>query len=187
VRGHRRKTMTSPRSNTDLVGVQATNRPRPVFIALVLLYAVCGLKSVLSIWNQEQSARGISPGPVLAATVLVALQGTFIFLIGRRKNWARVLFLAAGLTWLPLFLWSTLRSANFGPWDVLNIGEATAVVLALALLLWPTSAAWFRLPPTSSTRTIVLVVVLWVVWLAGCVAVYNIFSRPTEQAHLGMP
>jgi hypothetical protein len=158
------------------------DRPRVVFIALVLLYVVWGLNGVLTLWNQALSATGVASGAGLAATVLIAMQGTFIFLLGRRKNWVRVLFLAGCLTSLPLSLWPILRSGNLGPLEVLDIGEAAALVVALALLFWPASGVWFRHPPTSSTRTLVLVVVLWVLWLAGFVAFYNIFSRKTEHA-----
>lgn len=127
-----------------------TNRPEKVGTAVKLLYISLGVGVLQRIMMASVHAE-VAHAPNLIATMLVAffvlgIRWLFIYMIGKGRNWARIVF----LVW---FIIVTPVSMLIMPWYVIPypllvglpfIGQTVIQVIALVFLFQKPSTDWFR-------------------------------------------
>jgi hypothetical protein len=131
----------------DPPALDAAPRPRIVTIAVWLLWGQIALElidAVLDIRDDSQQGSLV----VVASAVTITLVGMvcwLIFMIGRRRNWARIAF--AFLFALAMFaqVWNWQGLLNGPLRDLLMIVAQFGLQLAAMILLFrPQASAWFR-------------------------------------------
>lgn len=131
----------------DPASFDGVPRPRVVTIALRLLWSSIAIEVVDAAFDAHDAWR-TSSSVVISANGTMALVGVvcgLIFMIGRRRNWARLVyaFLFALGTGVQVWNWEALLS---GPTrDLWTIVPQFAVQLAgMILLFLPAAGTWFR-------------------------------------------
>lgn len=124
-------------------------RPKPVTVAVALLWASLALAFLRALWQLSGPAMPdmrAAGGALFFLAAAFALWAFLVTKIGRGRNWARLtflsLFLVAGVSRGALFLAQVL-SGNFLPDPVVIVGGILNAV-AVVLLFLPVSSSWFR-------------------------------------------
>ena len=140
-------------------------RPHNVNAALMLLWIALGIGALLGLVRLFSLP---SPSPytslamvrvigMLTLLFTIGLDVLLIFLIGKRMNWARVVYLILFLLGIPLFLYGQFNDPARGLAAIAYAGQWLPLIgrgLALWLLFGPPdSRDWFagRLPPAAAT------------------------------------
>jgi len=124
---------------------QTDERPKKVSNAVSLLYATLGIGVVRSVLegSANSAAAGIGFTMSIALAVL-GFMGWLIFMIGRRRNWARVTFLVLFLLGSPAIV-LLIRSFAVNPVSgLLGFAQVVLQAVALVFLFQPESTARFR-------------------------------------------
>jgi hypothetical protein len=119
--------------------------PKKIGHAVRLLYATLAIGVVRGV--MEGSANSAAAGLVFTMFIAVAVlgfMGWLIFMIGRRRNWARITFLVLFLLGSPAIL-LLVRSFAANPVSgFLGFAQVVLQAAALVFLFQPESSAWFR-------------------------------------------
>ena len=126
---------------------QAPKRPLTVLIALILITGgiVCSIIEIITASIPGIANNGAIPGGFSGTEIAVAtciFSGFLLTLlllyykIGQGRNWARKLHLAIEVS--SIIIVSGILQEPVEPY------YKAADILALALLFWPTSSAWFK-------------------------------------------
>jgi hypothetical protein len=132
----------------DVAGPSAgTPRPRVVSLVLWLLWINIAIEILDKILDVRDAWPTISIDVVAAAitTILVCVLCWLIFVIGRRRNWARITYavlFAFGMTFHLMSWRNTLQSP---PRELITIVLQSGLQLsAMIFVFLPASNAWFR-------------------------------------------
>ena len=141
---------------------QAQERPASISAVVTLLYVVLALGVIRSaiVFGRLSAQAGAEFGrlsPVAGASFVLFVQGTsfafvwfLIFMIGRRRNWARVVFLVMFVVGIPFTVKPLIDSFSASPISgVLGVAQLALQITALYLLFRPAGRAWFRRPVPS--------------------------------------
>jgi hypothetical protein len=130
-------------------GPSGTTRPPSVSKAVAMLYvtfALGVLRATLIEVERFQKKHDIAS--ILGHLCIFAGLGMLYFLIGRRKNWARLVYAVWTVLFVATVAFVVLKSDSEVPFvGVLAIGQAALQVWALVMLFRPEAAAWFKRMP----------------------------------------
>lgn len=125
----------------------ATPRPRAVLIAVWLLWATIAievLEKVLDAHNGLQSGAFV----VVASNITIVMVGVLcwlIFMIGRRRNWARISYALLFALGMIFHLGNWQNALNGPPRELIEIALQSGLQLAAVVLVFQRAAnAWFR-------------------------------------------
>lgn len=125
----------------------ATPRPRAVSIAVWLLWAQVAIEVLETLLDAHDGLQ--KGGTVVVASnmtmVIIGVVCWLIFMIGRRRNWARITyaFLFALGMGVQLVTWQ--NTLNGPPRDLVAIALQSGLQLAAVVLVFQRAAnAWFR-------------------------------------------
>ena len=126
--------------------IEPLEKPSKVVAAVNLLYATLGIGVVRGILEWSQSTAASSVDFVLFVTLSVlGLLLFFIYMIGKGKNWARIIFLVLFILGVPLSIMPLILSFSHNPVSgVLGLMQAIIQVIALIFLFQKDSSMWFK-------------------------------------------
>lgn len=126
-------------------------KPEIVKKALLLLWIVLGIGIVRSILELSESlkiaeAQGFGSGAVYFITIFtMSFMAILFYLIGRRKNWARWVFVILFVLGTPLSVNPLIQSLKQFPISgALGLLQVVAQIVAGVLLFLAPARAWFK-------------------------------------------
>ena len=125
-------------------------QPESVREALLILYASLGVGVVRSAIEfprliERSAAVGGAGFAVFVGVFTIAILWLNIFLIGKRYNWARYLFLVLFVLGVPLSIKPLIESLSTTPISgSLGLLQAIAQAVGLVLLFKTSSGVWFK-------------------------------------------
>ena len=122
------------------------SRAANVGTAVTLLYITLGIGVVRSIMEASRNAQMASPGFVMFITFCVlGIMWFFIYMIGKGRNWARIIFLVLFIIGIPFSILPLLQSMAANPISgLLGIGQTVIQIIALVFLFQKPSSIWFK-------------------------------------------
>ena len=128
--------------------MQKKSQPDKVSTALTLLWitiAIGVIRSIMEFSNtSELTSFGLGFGIFIAVFAFVIV-ASFIYMIGRGKNWARITFLVFFIIGIPLAGRSLFQSLLRNPVSgILGIVEIILEIIALVFLFQKPSSDWFK-------------------------------------------
>lgn len=130
--------------------MNSNTKPESVRKALLLLYATLGVGVVRSVIDfprlvERSAAAGGLGFLVFVGVFTLAILWLNIFLIGKRYNWARYLFLVLFVLGVPFSIKPLIESLSTAPISgLLGLVQAIAQAVGLVLLFKTSSAVWFK-------------------------------------------
>ena len=122
--------------------------------ALALLWiALAGTVVSVGMWFHELKGEEFFAGFVFIALVLLALNAALIWLVGRRRNWARITMLVLVLATLALLLPGDWQGESSLEDEVIAWATSVMEAFAMYLLFTGDSVAWFRRSNESAVDT----------------------------------
>jgi hypothetical protein len=122
------------------------DRPPSVSRAITLLYVTLGfglLRSVLEFTRLAGTSNAVFA--LIIQIMVFALMWLIVFKIGRRREWARILYLVLFILGTPLSVKPLLVSLSATPISgVLGLAQIAIQIYALVLLFRSEGRAWFR-------------------------------------------
>ena len=131
---------------------EGTTRPRAASFAVRMLWSALVL-GVLQLVSELFTMARTGPGPAIVGTIAggclaLAILALFTFHLGRRRNWARIVFIV--LFWLGIAItamtWQrTLATLRGPPLDLtLTLLQYLLQAASVILLSTPGVAAWYK-------------------------------------------
>lgn len=129
-------------------------RPSSVTKAATLLYVTLGIGVLRAAMEFPRlSAMSGAAFVIFTQLVVFGLTWLLIFLISRRRNWARIVYVVLFLLGTPLSVKPLIASLVATPVSgLLGLGQAAAQVVAIVMLFRGEARAWFK-KPTADPRT----------------------------------
>ena len=121
-------------------------RPQKVLTALKLLYLTLGI-GIIRIFLEDTNLfmRAESGINIFVLFLIFALVFFIYYLIGKGKNWARIIFLIFFIVGFPLTMLQLLPSLSRTPFSgLLGLVQVTLTIIALVNLFHKESNKWFR-------------------------------------------
>jgi hypothetical protein len=126
-------------------------RPSKVSTAVTLLwiaFAAGLIRGILEVSNTLQVASSSDLGIGLAIFVMIfslLISAFFVFMIGKGKNWARIVYLVLFVIAIPITGISQITSFLINPLSgILGIGQIVLQIIALVFLFQKQSSDWFK-------------------------------------------
>ncbi|MFP4402973.1 MAG: hypothetical protein ACOC3X_00320 [Nanoarchaeota archaeon] len=134
-------------------------RPNKVSIAVKLLWitivvgiirSIIELPNTLEVLIEQGFYFGLAIGFVIfTAFISLAIISFFIYMIGKGKNWARIIFLVLFIIGIPFSILPLVQSLMANPISgIIAIGQTILQIVALVLLFQKSSSDWFKLMKT---------------------------------------
>lgn len=127
----------------------ALTKPSQVTLALQLLWGSVGLGvfEFLFRWPNIDNAAPLS-FVLVVAIATTALVSWLIVMIGRGRNWARIVYLVVFLLGVPLIAFGLTEELTRRPViGLINLAQMALQAVALVLLFRPPGSSWFRPNP----------------------------------------
>lgn len=123
-------------------------RPRRITIAIKLLYLNLGI-GILRSFLEAARLTSSAPAPigfiVVIQIVTLAIIMFLIYIIGKGKNWARIIILVLFLIGLPFSIRPLLQSLAANLFSgLLGIAQTILQIIALIFLFQKASSDWFK-------------------------------------------
>lgn len=121
-------------------------RPKSVNNALMLLYICIGIGAIrLFFFNTSSQIASIAPSLVWGFGIFILLViWLFVFLIGQRQNWARIVFLVLFIIGIPMSISYGLADIAVNPSSgFFYILQTFLQLIAIILLFKKESSEWF--------------------------------------------
>ncbi|SHO57307.1 hypothetical protein [Vibrio quintilis] len=121
-------------------------QPSKVSVAVKLLYLTILLGVIRLILEPEWLDGQMPLSAVLAIQAIsIAIVGLVVFMIGRGKHWARIVFLILFIPGLPFAIMPLIQSLSDHPLSgILGVLQTAGQIAAVAMLFHRESSEWFR-------------------------------------------